>query len=212
MILEIFSDPICPWCFIGKRRLDQALSTAAGEGVEVIWRAYQLYPGIPGSGMDKQEFARQRYGGRDQSTARLQLESTARECGIDMGFGRSNRMPNTLDAHRMLHRARSFGVQHQMADALFSDYFELGRDIGDRQVLVEAAVRQGLDEAASAAYLDSDDGSGEVRQELQRADAIGVTGVPCFIFAGKFALPGAQEASVIGQFIERAKVKAAETA
>lgn len=210
MNLEIFSDLICPWCFIGKRRLDQALASGAGEGVNIIWRAYQLYPDIPDEGMDREDFIRQRYRGADQSAGRAQLKEEAARIGIDLGFERVTRMPNTFKGHRLLHLARAAGVQHELSDVLFSSYFEQGLDVGDAEVLIDAAVGVGMDRAESAAYLASDSGADAVRGELDRASNIGVTGVPCFIFAGAYALPGAQEPDVIAQVIERAKVKLTE--
>lgn len=212
MNLEIFSDLICPWCFIGKRRLDEALATGIGEGVNVIWRAYQLYPAIPPEGMDRAEFARARYRGADQSAARRQIEAQAQRIGIDLEFDRITRMPNTFQGHRLIHHARTHGVQHALSDALFRAYFEQGEDLGDVNVLLNAAQSVGMDRAASAAYLASEAGVAEVEREIDRASAIGVTGVPCFIFAGAYALPGAQEPEVIAQVIERAKIKLAETA
>ncbi|TNF86263.1 MAG: DsbA family oxidoreductase [Gammaproteobacteria bacterium] len=212
MNLEIFSDLICPWCFIGKRRLDEALATGVGEGVNIIWRAYQLYPTIPPEGMDRKEFSRLRYRGADQSAARRQIEAEAERIGIDMGFERISRMPNTFQGHRLLHHARTLGVQHELSDRLFSAYFERGEDVGDESVLLDAAESVGLDRAATSAYLASEEGVDPVRREIERASAIGVTGVPCFVFAGAYALPGAQEPEVIAQVIERAKVKLAPSA
>ena len=211
MNLEIFSDLICPWCFIGKRRLDEALATGVGDGVNIIWRAYQLYPTIPPEGMDRAEFARLRYRGADQSAARRQLETEAQRIGIDMGFERISRMPNTFQGHRLLHHARAHGVQHELSDHLFSAYFERGEDVGEESVLLDAAESVGMDRAATADYLASEEGVDPVRREIERASAIGVTGVPCFVFAGAYALPGAQEPEVIAQVIERAKVKLAPT-
>ena len=209
MNLEIFSDLICPWCFIGKRRLDEALATGVGEGVNIIWRAYQLYPNVPVEGMDRAEFVRIRYRGADQSGARAQIEAEAQRIGINMSFSGIERMPNTFLGHRLVHHAREQGVQHQISDALFSAYFEQGRDVGDINVLLDVAENEGLDRQTTADYLASDEGMDAVRREIERASAIGVTGVPCFIFAGAYALPGAQEPDVIAQVIERAKVKLA---
>lgn len=209
MNLEIFSDLICPWCFIGKRRLDEALATGVGEGVNIIWRAYQLYPGIPEEGMDRADFMRQRYPGGAPSSGRERIEAEARRNGIDMAFGRIERMPNTFLGHRLLHYARASGVQHDLADRLFVAYFERGADVGAPEILLDEAEAVGLDRAETEAYLASQAGVEEVRREIERASMIGVTGVPCFVFAGAYALPGAQEADVIAQVIERAKVKLA---
>lgn len=210
MNIEIFSDLVCPWCYIGKRRLDLALNAGVGEGVNLIWRAYQLYPGLSVAGMRRRDFTRARYGDTDQSAGRSQLESEAQRVGIDFRFDRIGRMPNTFKGHRLLHRSRESGVQHELAESLFSAYFEQGRDLGDDKVLLEAAVSHGMDRAETVEYLESDAGSEAVQAELERASNIGVSGVPCFILAGCFVLPGAQEPEVIGQFIERARLKISE--
>lgn len=210
MNLEIFSDLICPWCFIGKRRLDQALATGVGDGVNIIWRAYQLYPAIPVEGLDRESFVHQRYQGADQSAGRARIEAEAQRAGINLDYRRIMRMPNTFNGHRLLHLAREFGVQHELSDRLFEAYFEQGLDVGDDQVLLDAAETVEMDRAATASYLDSDEGADAVQGEIDRASNIGVTGVPCFIFAGAYALPGAQEPEVIAQVIERAQVKLAQ--
>lgn len=212
MNIEIFSDLVCPWCYIGKRRLDLALNSPVGEGVTVTWRAYQLYPNIPEQGMSRAEFWRIRYGSADQSAARARIEHEARSVGIDMDFKSIERMPNTFKGHRLVHHARQFGVQHDLAETLFRLYFEDGRDVGDDEVLLDAASRHGLDRHETRAFLGSDDGADAVRSELDRAANIGVTGVPCFVLAGAFAIPGAQEPEVISQLIERARAKLAESA
>jgi predicted DsbA family dithiol-disulfide isomerase len=205
MNLEIFSDLICPWCFIGKRRLDAALATGIGEDVNIIWRAYQLYPGIPETGMDRQAFMRARYGDARRPDGHSQIEDEAHRIGIDMRFDRVTRMPNTFRGHRLLNHAREAGVQHELADRLFSAYFEHGQDVGDDDVLLEAAGACGMDRNATIGYLASDAGADEVRNEIGRAANIGISGVPCFLFAGAFALPGAQEPEVLAQVIQRAR-------
>ena len=119
-------------------------------------------------------------------------------------------MPNTFLGHRLLHKAREHGVQHELAETLFHAYFEQGQDVGDEDVLLEAASRQGMKVEDTRNYLRSTEGSDSVQAEIDRAANIGVTGVPCFILAGSFAIPGAQEAQVMSQIIERAKSKLAE--
>ncbi len=212
MNLEIYSDLICPWCFIGKRRLDLALAGDGGDGVNVIWRAYQLYPGLPETGMAREEFLRLRYGSSDRAPSRTGIEAEAARVGIDMHYERIRRLPNTFKGHRLLHRARAAGVQHELADGLFRAYFEAGRDVGDDEVLVDVAADHGLDREETARYLASEDGSDEVRAEIERAANIGISAVPCFLFAGVFALPGAQEPEVIAQVIERARERLANPA
>ncbi len=217
MRLEIFSDLVCPWCFIGKRQLDSVLNTPQGQGLDVVWRAYQLYPNIPQEGMPRDEFMRVRFGGSDTGNARERILGEARNAGIDMDFSRAERMPNTFDGHRLLHYARVqemenaqlAGVQHRLADTLFSFYFCEGRDVGNQAVLLAAAEEVGLDRSATQAFLHSDASRVEVEHELDRAAVVGVSGVPCFLFAGAFALQGAQSPEVIGHFIDRASERLA---
>ncbi|MEM8767971.1 MAG: DsbA family oxidoreductase [Pseudomonadota bacterium] len=211
MNLEIFSDLICPWCFIGKRRLDQALAVGdTAEGLNIIWRAYQLYPGIPYEGMARDEFMRLRFGSADVSKGRDQLRTEAARVGIELNSGA--RMPNTFKGHRLLHHARAAGVQHDLADALFVAYFEQGLDVGEDKVLLDAAESVGMPRQETADFLVSEAATDAVQAELTRAANVGVSGVPCFLFAGAFALPGAQEPEVIRQVIERAKTRLAESA
>ena len=212
MRIEIFSDLVCPWCYIGKRRLDAALAGPAGDGVELVWRAYQLYPGLPADGMARDEFMKLRFGSGGGGDGRRRLVAEAAEAGITMNFDAIERMPNTLLGHRLLHLARPHGVQHELAETLFRAYFEEGRDVGDLEVLLEAAGAQGLDAAELREALASGAGAEAVRGELDRADNIGVTGVPCFVLAGAFAIPGAQSSETMAQVITRARDKLATQA
>jgi predicted DsbA family dithiol-disulfide isomerase len=212
MKIEVFSDLVCPWCFIGKRRLDAVLASPAGEGIDVVWRAYQLYPGIPEEGMPRDEFMKLRFGRSGPASGRSRIEEEARGAGIDMDFRRIERMPNTFKGHRLLHHARSAGVQHELADTLFRAYFEEGRDVGDDDVLIDAAAACGMDRQGTREFLAGDSSTDAVNDELSRAANVGVTGVPCFILAGAFAIPGAQEETVMRQFIERAREKLAASA
>lgn len=220
MRLEIFSDLVCPWCFIGKRQLDSVLGTPQGQDVDVVWRAYQLYPNIPREGMARDEFMKVRFAGTDTGSARERILGEARTAGIDMDFSRAERMPNTFDGHRLLHHARQqelenaelAGVQHRLAETLFSFYFCEGRDVGSQEVLLAAAEEVGLDGSATRAFLGSDASRMEVEHELDRAAVVGVSGVPCFLFAGAFALQGAQSAEVIGHFLSRARQRLSQDA
>ena len=216
MNIEIFSDLVCPWCYIGKRRLDEALASGLSglrEPLQVIWRAFQLYPGIPQAGMSRAEFNRLRYGGgAARGQARERLESEARSAGIDLAFDRITRMPNTFNGHRLLAWSRRFDAQHGLAERLFDAYFVRGLDLGDEEVLLAKAEESGLDAEAAREMLRGDALEHEVRAELDRAANVGITSVPCFLLGGRFALPGAQEAAAIRQVIERADARvAAET-
>ena len=206
MEIEIFSDVVCPWCYIGKRRLERALQTPAGQGVSRRWRPYQLHPGLPPGGVDRAEHLRARYGtAADLGRMPKRLAAEAEEVGIAFNFAAIKRQPNSLQAHRLLEFAEPRGRQHELAEVLFRFHFCLGKDVGDDAVLAEAAQQAGLDGEKVAAFLAGDDGVEGVRAQLGRAADLGIAGVPCYLLAGRFTLPGAQTEDVMAQFIERAK-------
>ncbi len=216
MLIEIYSDVVCPWCYIGKRRLDGALATQAGEGVEVVWRPYQLYPNLPPTGVDRDEYLARRYGERaGRARVPTRIVEEGEDAGITFDYGKIGRMPNTLTAHRLLdHAERVAGtvVQHELAEVLFRFYFCEGRDVGDIDTLCEGAEEAGLDLEEARSYLADGDGEEEMRVRIKGAIEIGVVSVPCYMLAGSFMLPGAQTSEVMAQFIERAKQKLAGTA
>jgi len=206
MQIELFSDVVCPWCYIGKRRLDMALAGAAGQGVEVVWRPFQLYPQLPAQGVDRDVFTKARFGENvNAGDIYRRVVAEAETVGLSLNFAAVKKMPNTLLAHRLMGWAEGSGLQHELADALFRSYFQLGLDVGDITVLAAAAAAVGLDGEAAAAFLASGDGVAEVQAQLDRGHELGITGVPHFLLAGKFAIPGAQTPEVMGQLISRAK-------
>lgn len=210
MLLDVYSDAVCPWCYIGKRRLDKVLATSAGEGVDVHWRAYQLYPQIPVEGVDRDAYMKARFGERARP-ARIyeQIVREGESEGIEFRFDRIKRMPNTFDAHRLVGLAGARGVQNAMVEALFNAYFCEGEDVGDVEVLAHAAAGVGLDGDEVRAYLESDAGCAVVESELQWGHSAGINGVPCFILERELAMPGAQDARTLGMFFERVKEKLA---
>ena len=206
MEIEIFSDVVCPWCYIGKKRLDAVMDTPVGEGVTLRWRPYQLYPDMPLEGMDRARYLAARYGaGVDRGRLPERIRVEAEDVGLRFDYAAIEKMPNTFQAHRLLELAAERGLQHDLAELLFDYYFCSGRDVGNREVLVEAAVAAGVDEDQVREQLGGGEGIEAVRQQLARAAEVGVSGVPCYLLAGRFALPGAQTAEVMAQFIERAK-------
>ena len=208
IVIDVVSDVVCPWCYVGKRRLEAALR-AAGE-VEVRWRPFQLDATIPAQGLDRQAYMRAKFGdGPRLAEAHARLKTLGEEVGVAFDFAAIRRSPNTLDAHRLIRFAGEAGAADAVVERLFSDYFVHGRDIGDRAVLIEAARACGLDGEAVAARLASGEGSDEVRAEIETAQRDGVQGVPFFIFASKYAVSGAQSEEVLAQAIARARADAA---
>lgn len=206
MLIEIYSDVVCPWCYIGKRRLDTVLEGPLGEDVRVVWRPYQLHRGLPPGGLDRADYLARRYGA-DADPARVpeRIRAEAEDAGLRFDFAAMTRMPNTRDAHRLLNWAYPSGQQHRLAETLFSYYFTEGQDVGDIATLVEAAAAVGLDGEQARALLTSDVGAADLDADLNRALDASVAGVPHYLLAERFTLPGAQTADVMQRFIERAQ-------
>ena len=212
LTIDIVSDVVCPWCYLGEKRLEEALAEEAGP-VVVRWRPYQLDPTIPAGGLDRAEYMEKKFGesGRLQSV-HDNLTRLGAEVGLPFAFDKITRSPNTLDAHRLIRWAASAGVQSRVVDRLFEAYFVEGRDIGDRVVLTEIAGECGLDADLVERLLAEGADSEVVRQEVEQAQAMGVSGVPFFIFAGRLGVPGAQEPSVLRQAMAEARQAMAESA
>ncbi len=209
--IEIFSDVVCPWCFIGKSRLDAVLKTEVGEGISVRWRPYLLHPLIPSEGLDRAQYMQQRYGAQaDSSKAPSRIIEEAAAEGLVLRYDLIKRVPNTQLAHLVLAFSFAYGVQHELAQALFEDYFCLGRDVGDLATLLETAQRFDLPLDALQKYLSHRDAQVELQQQLDRAPDLGLSGVPGYYLAGRFLLPGAQDQLTMTQIIKRVKTKLEE--
>lgn len=205
MQIDIFSDTICPWCYIGKKRLDRALAERPQPELTIRWRAFQLNPDMPPEGMDRQAYLERKFGGaRDAERIYAPVRAAGREEGIDFAFERMTRTPNTLQSHRLIRWSERFGLQTPLVDRLFEAAFLEARDLGDPAVLASAAAAAGLDPDAAAAFLAGEEEAEEVRAEDLRARTAGITGVPCFIFEGRYALPGAQPPEVLQQMFDLA--------
>lgn len=192
--IEIFSDVVCPWCLIGKRRFERALAERPNAQVEITWRAFQLNPDLISDGIDRQQYLQQKFGGPDQAKQIYRrIEAIGAEEGIDFAFDKITRTPNTVLAHRLIRWARGHGVQDAVVEALFSAYFFDGVDIGNLENLVEIAVINGLDDEETFEYLNGPDGVREILDETRLAYNSGITGVPCFIINRQYAVSGAQE-------------------
>ena len=197
MKIEIWSDVVCPWCYIGKRRLERALEDYA-EPVEVVWRSFELDPSAPREPLDKLDEALAEKYGTSVDEARAMMDGMARtaaEEGLELNFDRAKR-GNTLDAHRLLHFAASRDLQSEMKERLFRAYMIEGRAISDRDELALLAADVGLDAAEVRALLETDRFEREVRMDQARARQIGIRGVPFFVLDGRLAVSGAQPSDV----------------
>ena len=201
--LDILSDPICPWCLIGKAHLDRALTAHPDHPFEIEWHPFQLNPDMPASGMDRREYLETKFGGRENAIAVYsQIAEAAEQAGIEIDFAAIKRTPNTLDAHRLIHWAGLEGRQTAIVSSLFRAYFREGRDIGDHGVLLDLAEAAGLDRAMTERLLTSDADAADIRARDEHARARGVTGVPTFVLANQHVLPGAQPPELWGNVIE----------
>lgn len=209
-IIDVVSDVICPWCFLGKRRLDAALEQLDLD-VFIRWRPYMLDPTIPPEGLDRQEYMLAKFGPERLKTIHDPLIEAGQELGVPYDFDAITRTPNTLDAHRLIRWAHTVGLQHDTAERLFMAYWSEGQDVGDRDVLAACAGAVGINAAQIRELLDSEQDVEETKTEIQHATNIGVTGVPTFILAQSYALVGAQSPEVLADAISRvAKEVAAE--
>ena len=206
LTIDVVSDVVCPWCYLGKKRLERTLASDEGAPIAVRWRPYQLDPSIPKEGLDRQTYMVNKFGndGRIEA-AHQRLSALGAEEGIAFAFDKIKRAPNTLDAHRLIRWAYAAGAQDRIVDRLFELYFEEGRDIGDRALLIETAAECGLDKAIVAKLFEDGADEDAVRAEIAEAQSLGVTGVPFFIFANRFGVPGAQTSDVLGEALNRAR-------
>lgn len=204
MRIDIVSDTICPWCFIGKRRLERALAQRPDIQFEIGWRPFQLNPDMPAEGMDRRTYVATKFGGDDRARQIYQrVRDAGAGDGIAFAFEKIARTPNTLDSHRLIRWAGSAGLQHQVVELLFRRYFLEGGDIGDRAVLTAVAAEAGMDAELVARLLDEGADLDLVREEDKVARDLGIQGVPCFILERKYAVSGAQDPDVFLQVFDR---------
>jgi len=200
--LDIISDPICPWCYIGKARLEAALKDAPTGIFEIHWHPFQLNPDMPPEGRDRREYLETKFGGKDGAVkAYAPVAAAAEASGLTINLEKINRTPNTMNAHRLIHWAGVEGVQNAVVDAMFDANFVLGLDISNHDVLADIAAGAGMDRAATLALLQSDADLDDVRARDVQAREMGVGGVPCFIIANKYAVEGAQPAGTWANII-----------
>ncbi|MGR3513752.1 MAG: DsbA family oxidoreductase [Paracoccaceae bacterium] len=191
--LDILSDPICPWCYIGKTHLDRALEAHPDHPFSIEWHPFQLNPDMPDEGMDRRAYLEAKFGGPEGAAdVDGRIEETAKAAGLSVAFDKITRTPNTLDAHRLIHWAGLEGRQTAVVTRLFKAYFENGQDIGDTSVLLEIAEGVGMDRAMTERLLEGDADRDDIRARDAHARERGVTGVPTFVVANAHVVPGAQ--------------------
>ena len=203
--IDMVSDVVCPWCFIGKRRLEKAIALVPDIPVVVRFRPYFLNPWVPRGGMSREEYLTAKFGSpeRYRAIAQRVAQAAAAE-GLTYALDSIKRQPNTLDCHRLILWADATGDAARMKQRLMDLYFTEGGDLTDREVLVQAAVDCGLDAAIMRRRLAGDDDEERVEQDANSAKEAGIDGVPCFILGGRMAVQGAQAPEYLAQAIARA--------
>lgn len=204
--VDVISDSVCPWCYVGKRNLDEAIARVADRyEVEVAWHPFQLSPEVPAEGRDWEEYVTERFGSMEALNGmRDRIAEVGKTIGIPFAFERITRAVNTFDAHRLILLAGAVGKQDEVVEALFRGNFVDGGDIGNRDTLVRIAADAGMDEEQVREALASDVAADGVRQGLAEARRIGVQGVPFFIVNGRLAVSGAQPPEALVGLFDRA--------
>lgn len=203
MRIEYVFDTVCPWCYVGKRRLERALAQRPETRSRIVWRPFLLNPDLPPEGIDRKLYLDRKFGG----AARVQrvhaaVVAAGRGEGIEFDFESIARMPNSLNSHRLIRYAGGTGRESEVVEALYQAYFTLGLDIGDIQVLADIGASQGLEREQVLAYLSSEADTAGVLGDNARAHRLGVNGVPCLILEGSYALAGAQEPDILLRLID----------
>jgi len=209
LTIDVVSDVVCPWCFIGKRRLEEALALYAKEhpdapAPEVTWRPFQLNPGMPDEGMSREEYVQRKFGPQGGAVYG-RVSAVGREVGLPFAFDRIVRQPNTLAAHSLIELAQARGAQDAVVEALFRAYFFDGVDLTLRDNLVTIATGAGLDRTEVEAWLDDSNARDLASAEDQRARELGIEGVPFFVFNGRLAVSGAHPAETLLDAMKQAQ-------
>jgi predicted DsbA family dithiol-disulfide isomerase len=204
LTVDVVSDVVCPWCYLGKRRLEAAARLVPEIPLRIRWRPFQLDPTIPPEGIPRADYVRRKFGSPEAlDRPNAQLAKAGAEVGIPYAFDKIARSPNTIDAHRLIRWAAEAGREDAMVERLFRLYFVEGADVGDRNVLARAAADVGMDATTVAADLANGRDRDEVQAEINAASAAGVTGVPCFIFDRRAAVMGAQAPELLASAIRQ---------
>ncbi|MEQ9143274.1 MAG: DsbA family oxidoreductase [Parvibaculaceae bacterium] len=212
MLLDVVSDTVCPWCYIGKKRLDQALEMHGGEGITLAWRPFQLDASIPEGGVDRKTYMEKKFGAERAKTVGNTIREFGEQVGIDFRFDRIERSPNTLDSHRLIRWAGTAGCQNEMVDILFRRYFEDGEDIGLHDVLIDAATEAQMDADIVRDLLTKNADKELIHREDELARQMGIQGVPSFVVNSQWVMVGAQEPETLVKMFNKLLAREAESA
>jgi predicted DsbA family dithiol-disulfide isomerase len=205
LVIDVVSDVVCPWCFIGKHRLEKAVALRPDLPVEVVWRPYFLNDWIPREGITREQYLTTKFGSVERYAAIAQRVAAAADAeGLTYALDKISRQPNTLDCHRLILWARNTGNAARMKQRIMELYFTEGADLTDREVLVQAAVDCGMDGDLTRDLLASDADVERIEAEARQAKEAGIDGVPCFIFGGMLAVSGAQDPAYLANVMDRA--------
>ncbi|MEM8811556.1 MAG: DsbA family oxidoreductase [Pseudomonadota bacterium] len=202
--IDIVSDVMCPWCYIGKRRLERALEMVPEVSAAIRWRPFQLDSTLPPEGKDRKQYLAEKFGGLDRAKALYDnvLTAAAGE-GLDLKVHKIERSPNTIDAHRLIRWASTEGDQDAVVERLFQLYFMEGADLTDRSLYAEVAEETGMDRALVERLYENGADIDAVTDEIAVANRMGVTGVPCFIFDNQYAVMGAQDSEALAGVLRK---------
>ena len=211
LTVEVVHDLVCPWCYLGVRRLQRTLAARPDVAFELVWRPFLLNPDMPRAGMARADYVARKFGGEDRARRLYgSISEIGRIEGLIFRFDRIRRTPSSVDAHRLVRFGAALGRGAALVEALFSAHFNQGRDIGDHQVLAAIAGECGLDAKGAMAFLVSDAEQDVIHAENLRAHRLGINGVPCFVVGGRHAIAGAQEPEVIERLLDVAIVEMEE--
>ncbi len=198
LVIDVVSDVMCPWCYIGKRRLEAALKSVPDLGVQVRWHPFQLDATLPRTGKDRQQYLSDKFGGMDQANAFYsQIKAAGTAEGIDFAFEDIRLSPNTLDCHRLILWSRADDLQDEVVERLFQAYFLHGEDLTKAETLVRISDEAGMQSDLVEQLLETETDLDKIEAQVAKAQESGITGVPCFIIDGRFVLAGAEKAETI---------------
>lgn len=211
LVVDVISDVMCPWCYIGKKRLEKAIKSVPGIAVDVRWHPYQLDPTLPPEGKDRATYLNEKFGGAERAEAAYErVRQAGREEGIPFAFEKIEVSPNTMDAHRLILWSRSDDLQDVVVELLFKAYFVEGRNLAKAATLVEISAEAGMQSDLVEQLFETDSDLAKLKRQIDQASEMGVTGVPFFIIDGRFALAGAEDPATIAAALQHAEATRTE--